>query len=117
MTTPPSRRNFIKTSTATAGSLVAASQLARTVHAAGSDEIRFVVIGLGGRGSGAAVNIMETKGNVKLVAVADAFGKRAAYSIQAARRSMATKSTSPRIASMKGSMPTKRPSIPIAIWL
>lgn len=86
MTTPPSRRNFIKSSTVTATSLVAASQIARTVHAAGSDEIRFVVIGLGGRGSGAAVNIMETKGNVKLVAVADAFAKRAAYSVNALKK-------------------------------
>ncbi len=86
MTNPPSRRNFIQSSTVTASGLLAASQMARSVHAAGSDEIRFVVVGLGGRGSGAAVNIMETKGNVKLVAVADAFGKRAAYSIGALKK-------------------------------
>ncbi|EMI58397.1 oxidoreductase domain-containing protein [Rhodopirellula sallentina SM41] len=42
-------------------------------HAAGDDVIRFVVIGCGGRGKGAAANIMNTKGNVKLVAVHDAF--------------------------------------------
>lgn len=86
MTTPSSRRSFIKSSTVTATSLVAASQIARTAHAAGSDEIRFVVIGIGGRGSGAAANIMETKGNVKLVAVADAFGKRASYSVAALKK-------------------------------
>jgi myo-inositol 2-dehydrogenase/D-chiro-inositol 1-dehydrogenase len=76
MTTQPSRRNFLKTSTAAATGVAVASQIARSVHAAGSDEIRFVVIGCGGRGSGAAANIMNTKGNVKLVAVADAFGKK-----------------------------------------
>ncbi len=86
MTTPPSRRNFIKTSTASAATLVAASQIARTAHAAGSDEIRFVVVGLGGRGSGAAVNIMETKGNVKLVAVADAFGGKASSQINSLKK-------------------------------
>jgi myo-inositol 2-dehydrogenase / D-chiro-inositol 1-dehydrogenase len=89
-TTPPSRRNFIQSS-ATAASLVAASQIARTAHAAGTDEIRFVVIGLGGRGSGAAVNIMETKGNVKLVGVADAFGKKAAYQLNSLKKKYADK--------------------------
>ncbi len=86
MTTPPSRRNFIKTSTTSAATLIAATQIARTVHAAGSDEIRFVVIGLGGRGSGAAANIMETKGNVKLVAVADAFGSSASKQINSLKK-------------------------------
>ena len=83
---PPSRRSFIKSSTASAASLVAASQIARTVHAAGSDEIRFVVVGLGGRGTGAAANIFETKGNVKLVAVADAFGKKASAQLTSLKK-------------------------------
>lgn len=86
MTETPSRRNFLKTSTATATGIAVASQIARTAHAAGSDEIRFVVIGLGGRGSGAAANIMETKGNVKLVAVADAFGKKASNQLDALKK-------------------------------
>lgn len=86
MTTPPSRRSFIKTSTTSAATLMAATQIARTAHAAGTDEIRFVVIGLGGRGSGAAANIMETKGNVKLVAVADAFGSGAAKQINSLKK-------------------------------
>jgi predicted dehydrogenase len=81
METNPSRRKFIKTSTAAATGVAVASQMARSVHAAGSDEIRFAVIGCGGRGSGAAANIMATKGNVKLVAVADAFGKKASDSL------------------------------------
>ncbi len=86
MDNTPSRRSFLKTSTATATGVAVASQIARTAHAAGSDEIRFVVIGCGGRGTGAAQNIMNTEGNVKLVAVADAFGKKAKDSIKALSR-------------------------------
>lgn len=78
----PSRRNFLKNTTATATGVALASQIARTAHAAGSDEIRFVVIGCGGRGKGAAENIMNTKGNVKLVAVADAFEKQGSDAVK-----------------------------------
>jgi len=47
------------------------------VHAAGSDEIRVALVGCGGRGGGAAVNAMSAKGgNIKLVAMADAFQDR-----------------------------------------
>lgn len=71
------RRDFLKTSsTALAGTALAGS-IARTAHAAGSDEIKFSLIGCGGRGTGAASNIMNSGGNVKLVAVADAFGQKA----------------------------------------
>ena len=47
--------------------------LARSAHAAGSDTIKIALVGCGARGSGAAVNAMSTKANVKLVAMADAF--------------------------------------------
>ncbi|MFK8113271.1 MAG: Gfo/Idh/MocA family oxidoreductase [Rubripirellula sp.] len=67
------RRTFLKTSTVAAAGAALTSTIAKTAHAAGSDEIRFVLIGCGGRGSGAAKQIMNTKGNVKLVAVADPF--------------------------------------------
>ncbi len=47
------------------------------VHAAGSDEIRFALIGCGGRGAGAAVDALSVPGaNVKLVAMADIFRDR-----------------------------------------
>ena len=77
MTTEPTRRNFIKTATATAAGVAAASQIARTAHAQGSDEIRFVLVGCGGRGTGAAEQIMDAKGKTRLVAVADAFDRNA----------------------------------------
>ena len=77
-----SRRGFLKTTTAAAAGVAAVSSIARTANAQGSDEIRFAVIGCGGRGTGAAANIMNTKGNVKLVAVADAFGTKAKNAIR-----------------------------------
>ncbi|QDV70093.1 Inositol 2-dehydrogenase [Rosistilla carotiformis] len=76
------RRGFLKTSTIAATGAALSSSVARTAHAAGSDEIRFVVVGCGGRGTGAAMQIMNTKGNTKLVAVADAFGDKAERSIK-----------------------------------
>tara|TARA_R110002049_G_scaffold27321_2_gene93994 strand:+ start:57419 stop:58753 length:1335 start_codon:yes stop_codon:yes gene_type:complete len=76
------RRAFLKTTSAAAAGAALTSTVARTAHAAGSDEIKFVVIGTGGRGSGAAANIMNTGGNVKLVAVADAFEHKAASAIR-----------------------------------
>lgn len=77
MTTDLSRRSFIKNTTVTASGLAVASQIARTAHAAGSDTIRYVLIGCGGRGTGAAEQIFNTKGNTKLVAVHDAFNANA----------------------------------------
>jgi predicted dehydrogenase len=50
--------------------------IARGAHAAGSDLVRIALIGCGGRGTGAAVNALSTKANVKLVAMADAFKDR-----------------------------------------
>jgi len=78
-TTPrnePSRRQFIKSSSAVVatGALAGSLLSARQAHAAGAnDEIRIVLIGAGGRGTGAAAHAMNTSGPVKLVAVADAF--------------------------------------------
>lgn len=75
------RRGFIRNTGVAAAGVAAASNIVGMAHAQGSDEIRFAVIGCGGRGTGAAANIMETKGNVKLVAVADAFGRKAGGAI------------------------------------
>ncbi len=75
------RRGFLKQTSAVAAGAALTSTVAKTAHAAGSDEIRFVVIGCGGRGTGAADQIMNTKGNTKLVAVADAFAENAQSSV------------------------------------
>ena len=82
MPNDPNRRNFIKTGTVAAAGAALTSTVARTAHAAGSDEIRVALVGCGGRGTGAVDQIMNSKGNTKLVAVADAFGKKAEGTIR-----------------------------------
>ena len=82
------RRNFLKRSTvllAGVGS-VARLPLARSAHAAGSDVIKIALIGCGGRGTGAAVQAMRTKANVKLFAMADATNERLQSSLKAISR-------------------------------
>lgn len=88
---PQDRRGFLKTGTVATASLAAAGSIARTAHAAGSDEIRFVVIGCGGRGTGAAQNIFNAGGKVKLVAVHDAFASNAMAAVKALKRSFGEK--------------------------
>lgn len=73
MSNTSSRRTFIKGSSAALAGAALTSGFSKFAHAAGSDQIRFVLVGCGSRGNGAASQIMNTKGNVKLVAVADAF--------------------------------------------
>ena len=78
------RRTFLQNSSKLAVAGAAASSLAvtrpaiaRTAYAGGSDTIRLGLIGSGGRGTGAAIQAMNTEyGNVELVAAADAFPKR-----------------------------------------
>ncbi len=68
------RRNFLKTSTAVAGGVLASGLIAPgAVHAAGSDTLRVGLIGCGSRGRGAANQAMRADPNVKLVAIGDAF--------------------------------------------
>jgi len=72
----PTRRDFLKTSAAAALG-TSALGAARGAHAAGSDTLRVALVGCGGRGTGAALQAISAKGaNVKLVAMADAFGDR-----------------------------------------
>ncbi len=69
-----SRRDFVKQSSLIAGGLIAAPFLSRANYFAGAnDEIKVAVIGCGGRGTGAAMQALLSKQNVKIVAMADAF--------------------------------------------
>ncbi len=72
------RREFLKNSTAAAVGASIASRIGRipAVHAAGSDQIRVGLIGCGGRGSGAADQVLRAAPGVKLVAMGDAFRDR-----------------------------------------
>src|SRR5436853_1338463 len=67
------RRQFLKT-TAVAGSALAANlSMLSNAHAAGSDTIKVGIIGCGGRGSGAAGDVMHAAPNVQIVAIGDVF--------------------------------------------
>ena len=117
----PSRRDFLKRSTALAAGAALAGGLsvARAAHAAGSDLIRIALIGCGGRGTGAAVNALSNKAypNVKLVAMADAFQNRAGISLEADQPDAArTRSTCPRSGSSSAWTPTRRRSTAASTW-
>jgi myo-inositol 2-dehydrogenase / D-chiro-inositol 1-dehydrogenase len=73
-----SRRDFLKTSVATAAgaATLGGLSLARGAHAAGSDVLRIGLIGCGDRGPGAAVNAMNVDPGVRLVAMTDIFADR-----------------------------------------
>jgi predicted dehydrogenase len=71
-----SRRTFLKsTSTAVAGgTLLGTLPVERfALGASPGDTIRIALVGCGGRGSGAANQALSTRGDIKLVAMADAF--------------------------------------------
>ncbi len=68
-----SRRQFLVTAGAAA---TTAAVLSSTLHAAGSDEIKVGVIGIGGRGTGAAFDVLRAAKGVRIVAVGDAFEDR-----------------------------------------
>jgi predicted dehydrogenase len=72
-----SRRAFIRGAAAAAVATHASSLEAFTgAYAAGSDEIRVGVVGCGGRGTGAALNVLAAAPGVRIVALADAFRDR-----------------------------------------
>ena len=71
----PSRREFLKGTTAAAAGIALAGGLdiARTAYAAGSDELKIALIGCGHRGTGAVIDCLTACENVRLVALGDAF--------------------------------------------
>jgi myo-inositol 2-dehydrogenase / D-chiro-inositol 1-dehydrogenase len=83
-----SRRDFMKTSTAAAigTGLLGGLALSPRAFASGSDKIRIGLVGCGGRGSGAAHQALSTKGNVQLVAMADAFEDQLQSSLRNLKR-------------------------------
>jgi len=85
---PTSRRQFLKTTGKAAAAVSALAGVALPhVHAQGSDQIKIVLIGCGGRGGGAARNALSVKrGGAKLVAMADVFENRLNSSLAALKR-------------------------------
>jgi predicted dehydrogenase len=71
------RRDFVKQGSMLAGAIAAAPIISHANFFSGSDDvIKVAVIGCGGRGTGAAVQALMSKQNVKIVAMADAFRDR-----------------------------------------
>ncbi len=107
---PPSRRDFLQSSTAATIGL----GLLTNAHAAGSDTIKVGLIGCGGRGTGAAENICEAAGtsyNIKLHALGDVFEDHLEELPRAACRTTSTarrSSTSPTTAASSASTPIRR---------
>lgn len=75
--TPVSRRNFIKNSSLFAASAAAVAGFPNILHAQNKQTFNAVIIGVGGRGSGAGGNFLEAAKvagvDAKIVAVADIF--------------------------------------------
>lgn len=72
-----SRREFMKQSTVLAGGIMAMPLASNAGYFNSVDDtIKVAVVGCGGRGTGAAMQALSTKYNVKLVAMADAFRDR-----------------------------------------
>jgi predicted dehydrogenase len=74
--TSTSRRDFLKATAVTGTALAANLGALANVHAGGSDTIRVGLVGCGGRGSGAAEDVLKAAPNVKLVALGDVFEDR-----------------------------------------
>ncbi|MFB0551841.1 MAG: Gfo/Idh/MocA family protein [Phycisphaerae bacterium] len=82
-----SRREFLKRSTtAVAGSLVTGLSIAHSAHVAGSDAIRVGLVGCGGRGTGAATQVLNADRGARLVAMSDAFHDRLQTSLSSMKQ-------------------------------
>ena len=78
--TPATRRDFLKTTTAAAAASTVALNFIPNAYAAAGETMKVGVIGCGGRGTGAAENIIEAAGtsyNIKIHALGDVFEDRA----------------------------------------
>jgi predicted dehydrogenase len=76
--TTTTRREFLKTAGKAATVTALATQTIPFVHAAGNETIQVALVGCGGRGTGAAIDALDTRklGPIKLVAMADVFENR-----------------------------------------
>lgn len=89
--TQPSRRDFVKKSSALmvgGAALATGMNVANAAHIAGDDEIKVALIGCGGRGTLAAVQALRTQGKVTLWAMADAFQGRIDTSSRQIKRNL-----------------------------
>ncbi len=71
-----SRRDFVRASTAVGLAAMAGGMVARSAHAAGNEELKVGLIGCGGRGTGAVIDMLDAAPSARVHAIADAFGDR-----------------------------------------
>ncbi len=71
-----SRRQFLKQTTGALAGATLAGAIGTRAYAAEQNTIKIALIGCGGRGTGAAVNALSTRGPTQLVAMADVFANR-----------------------------------------
>ncbi len=71
-----SRREFLKNTGRIAATSAFMAAAAPRIYAGESNTIKVALVGCGGRGTGAAVNALSTKGPTQLVALADVFESR-----------------------------------------
>ncbi len=68
------RRDFVKSAGLIGGGLITSPLLSNANYFSGSEEvIKVAVVGCGGRGTGAAIQALSSKQNVRIVAMCDAF--------------------------------------------
>ena len=77
-----SRREFLKQSTGVLAGAALTSAISARCYAGEDNTVRVALVGCGGRGTGAAVNALSTKGPTKLVAMADVFETRLEASLK-----------------------------------
>ena len=95
-----SRRDFIKASAAVSvGTMFAGTQ---KIFAAGSDKIRVGVVGCGGRGTGAAMDIVNSADGVEIVAMGELFEDRLDKSLAKLSREVDDKVTVTKDTSFTG---------------
>nr|WP_276904044.1 Gfo/Idh/MocA family oxidoreductase [Pedobacter kyonggii] len=90
------RRDFLKATAMLAGGAMLSSIPLAGAYASGSDTIKIALIGCGDRGTGAAFQALNTKFNIKLVAMADAFQDRLDSSYQSLSGKFAAKMDVPK---------------------
>lgn len=72
----PSRREFLRTTTAAAGAAALTRAIEVRAHAAQDGTLDVALVGCGGRGTGAVANALSTAGPMRLVAMADVLPDR-----------------------------------------
>jgi hypothetical protein len=83
------RREFLKASAGVAvGGALASLPIELFAHAQGSDKLRVGLIGCGGRGTGAAIDIIDAHPSVELYAMGDVFKDRLEGSLNALREEL-----------------------------